>query len=160
MRCHKVALRLAGALLVLHPLGCGKGEEHRNGAADPVGAIRAVLAQDEALGADRNHAPESQPISQAIRDYVAGLQGIDFGGCPEEFTRAFRRHIAAWQRSIPFFAQFDHLRGEMHDIFESIRQQEGEARAGLESAEEDIWGTWDEVEAAARRAGAISDLGP
>lgn len=137
------------ALLLLPAIGCSPRESRE---AD---AVRSVLAQDDSLGTARNHAPETMPLTQSIRDYVAGLEAIDFSGCPEDFTTAFARHRAAWERSVDFFASFDELRGEMHDLFEQIRQGDADTRTRLESVEEDIWGTWAEVEAAARRAGAL-----
>jgi hypothetical protein len=147
---------LTAAVLSLVSTACGR-QERPDAEVDEIEAIRAVLAQDDSLGAVRNHAPENMPLSAVIRDYVTGLESINFRGCPESFTTAFQRHRQAWERSIPFFARFDTLRGEMHDLFEEIRQRDAKTREGLEAAESDIWGTWGEVEAAARNAGAMPE---
>jgi hypothetical protein len=123
------------------------GETERRGYAD---AIDRVLERDRVIGAERNRAPEQAPLADAVRRYVAGIDAIDFGGCPPEFTEAFRRHRDAWEASIVFFERFDGLRGEMHDVFDEIRRGDDDVRAELHRIEDRIWQTWDEVEAAAR----------
>lgn len=68
-------------------------------------------------------------------------------------------HLDAWEAAIPFFGRFDDLRGQLHALFERIREMGPEAAEQLRAAEAAIWGTWAEVEAAAepcraaRRAG-------
>ena len=83
-----------------------------------------------------------------IEAYARGLEGLDFGGCPEEFVDAFAEHREAWRASVPFFERHADLRGELHDVFETIRGYGGDEQAQLERHEEAIWSTWAEVEAA------------
>ena len=58
-------------------------------------------AEDSKLGGLRNHAPETASLVESVGSYVEGLDNIDFSGCPEDFTAAFRSHRDAWERSIP-----------------------------------------------------------
>lgn len=115
-------------------------------------AIARVLAADDEAGRRRNHACESAPLTEAIEAYLDELEALDYDGCPEEFAAAFRRHRQAWRDSLGLFGRYRQLRGEMHELFERIRAQDA---AALEAVEAEIWGTWDEVETAARRHGAI-----
>lgn len=118
-------------------------------------AITAIFAQDEELGAIRNQATEDTSLSFTIRQYVAEIDKLDFSHCPEDFTAAFGRHRDAWEKSIPFFSQFDTLRGEMHLLFEQIEQGgEVQGEAYREQLEH-IMGTWAEVEAAANKHQAL-----
>jgi len=119
-------------------------------------AIRAVLEADSELGGVRNHASESQPLAEAVRAYVGGLDAIDFGECPPDFTSAFRRHRDAWHESIRYFEEHDELRGELHDVFKEIRESGADARTRIEGIEKDILDTWAEVQAAVDRHGSGS----
>lgn len=122
-----------------------------------VTAIRAVLQEDTGLGGVRNHAPESMPLAEAVEAYVSGLDTIDFGGCPADFIAAFERHRDAWRESIRYFEEFDGMRGELHDLFDEIREIDADSRRRIEAIEKGIWDTWAEVEAAVERHGAGSD---
>lgn len=112
-----------------------------------VAAMQRVLSADEWLGRTRNLAPHDVPLSTAIKDYVAGIDQLDFTGCPPEFSAAFQRHRDAWHDSIPFFDGFPALRGEMHDLFDTIRAR-ADVGEQLVAIEKSIWDTWAEVEAA------------
>ena len=120
-------------------------------------AIRAVLEEDTRLGGVRNHAPESMPLAEAVRVYVRGLDAIDFGGCPSDFTAAFKRHRDAWQESIRYLEEYEEMRGEIHDLFDEIREVSADSRMRIESLEKGIWGSWAEVETAVDRHGGGSD---
>lgn len=111
-------------------------------------AMEAVISQDSKLGAARNEATRAQPIASVIENYVEALDALDLQQCPQDFAKAIRRHADAWRESISFFAQFEDLRGELHEVFEMIREQGGSARTGLEQAEAAIWSTWADVEKA------------
>lgn len=156
-----VARRAAGlsltALLVTTALLAAASEAPPE---SPAEAIRTVLERDRELGATRNHQPERDSLANTVRDYAAGLDGIDFSACPKEFTAAFRRHRDAWQAAIEPLGKYDDLRGELHQLFDQIRARGGEARKELESLEEQIWGTWKEVEEAARAHGALEAESP
>lgn len=114
-------------------------------------AIRAVLEEDSELGGVRNHTSELQPLAEAVRAYVKGLDAIDFGKCPSDFTNAFKLHRDAWHESIRYFEEHDEMRGELHDLFDEIRGIDADARMRIEGIEMDIWGTWAEVESAVDR---------
>lgn len=118
-------------------------------------AIRTILARDSELAAIRDHACEDTALSATIRQYVAGIDAIDFSGCPAEFTGAFRRHRDAWENSIPFFGQFDSLRGEMHVLFNTIAESGENQKAAYEKELKAIMDTWGEVETAARHYQAL-----
>lgn len=124
--------------------------------ADWVVAMEAVFAADSAMGARRNHAPETDSLAAAVETYVRDLETLDFSVCPPEFARAFAGHREAWRQSLPFWRRFPDLRGEMHDLIEEIRRQEPEQEAELDSVLKQIWDTWGEVEAAAQAYGVPS----
>jgi len=118
-------------------------------------AIRRILAEDEELGGIRNHACEDTSLSATIRQYVAAIDALDFNACPADFTTAFQKHRAAWAASVPFFAQFDDLRGEMHDLFTIIEKGDKAQKAAFDEKLKLIQSTWMEVEALARRYDAL-----
>ena len=108
--------------------------------------IDNILDQDEILGEKRNHDCEVMPLSETIKLYVAGLDGLDFTNCPEAFSVAFSKHKDAWLAMIPITDNYPDLRGEMHDLFDVIEQ--GENEEAFSPALKTIWDTWAEVEAA------------
>jgi hypothetical protein len=112
--------------------------------------IERVLERDSELGDVRNHASETGPLADAVRGYIAGLDALDFAGCPADFETAFVRHRNAWESSLEFFEQHAALRGEMHTLFDEIKALGGDAEDGVVIIENGIWTTWAEVEIAAR----------
>lgn len=148
------------AVLMVSAMGCSHAGPPEPGTVpdpDPAAvAIQSVLAADEVAGARRNEASRHRPLHRVVADYVADLQALDTARCPADFTAALADHREAWRASEEFFARYDGLRGEMHVLFERIRAMGEGDRRGLEEVEEAIWGTWDEVEAAARRHGALT----
>jgi ketosteroid isomerase-like protein len=113
--------------------------------------IQRAITQDEILGSVRNEACHRRPIADVIADYVEALDLIDLDACPSDFAHALRAHRDAWHASIPFFTGFAELRGEMHEVFESIRARDATSRTTLEAAEARIWGTWSDVEKSVER---------
>lgn len=103
--------------------------------------IQHILSRDDALGSIRNNASEKQPLATAIAEYSDALKQLDYSTTPQIFKETFLRHIQAWDNSIKFFEQFGHLRGEMHDLFDQIR----ETNAELAIHEKAIWDTWRNV---------------
>jgi len=153
---------IAGATVLIGLLASGcqmkRAPESRPATSqesDYVTAIHDVLSVDGELGMLRNRGTETESIVSSIRAYVAGIDGTDFSGCPEDFTEAFRWHRDAWEKSMAFFERFPSLRGEMHDVFEAIRSEGGETQTELERVEALIWDSWAEVEAVAADYGAI-----
>lgn len=139
---------LASALWLSGSVVGGETSEPKPAYAE---AIQAVMAADHRLGTIRNHASEDAPIARAVEAYVAGLDALDLGQCPQDFVQALTLHRNAWHDAIGFFEQYSELRGELHDVFEAIRGQDDTSRAGLEAVEADIWGTWAEVEASMKK---------
>lgn len=112
-------------------------------------AMRRVFKVDELISDLRNHLPEKTTIAIAVANYVRGLDKIDFSGCPPEFVGAFKKHRHAWAASVQFFAQFDDLRGEMHELFDRIRERKDDSSRQLERHFKAIMSTWEELSAVA-----------
>jgi len=106
--------------------------------------VERVLAMDDTLGRQRNHACEQVSLSRAINDYVNGLREADFTDCPDNFKQAFDSHIRAWINIIQVTDKYPAVRGEMHDLFNQIAQSKGSTEFNAYLAE--IWNTWDAVE--------------
>lgn len=138
------------------PVTGRKGAVSAPSGAETLAAIERVLAAYEVLARVRNHASETAPVADAVRDYVAGLESLDFSATPAAFEAAFARHRAAWEAAIPVLEPHAELRGEMHAVLEEIRRRD-DARILLEEAEARIWGSWAEVERVARTHGALPE---
>ena len=110
-----------------------------------------MISADERLGRTRNQSTHDGSLADAVRGYVKSLDRVDFGGCPADFVVAFQAHRDAWESSISFLAEFDELRGEMHDLFEVIRKTDLETGLRLERLESAIWSTWADVEEVAEK---------
>lgn len=108
--------------------------------------IEHIIAMDDSLGKVRNHACETISLSQTIVDYVQGMNDLDFGSCPKEFTQAFTNHKNAWLRTLKVTDGYPDLRGEMHDLFDAI--EAGPDSSDFKPLVKSIWDTWGEVEAA------------
>ena len=80
------------------------------------------------------------------------LDHIDFKQCPADFVTAFHAHREAWQSAIPFLQRHDALRGEMHELFNKIRELDEANRNELESINRSIFASWTDVEKAAAAA--------
>lgn len=113
--------------------------------------MKNAIALDDSLGRARNYACERISLSETIREYVAGMEKIDFGACPTDFSEGFRQHIAAWSALLPLTDKHADLRGEMHVLFKQLESgPEGEAfKAGVKK----VWDTWALVEAAIKANG-------
>lgn len=108
------------------------------------GCVAEAIALDDSLGYARNHACETLPLSQAIRQYAEAIQKIDFTGCPQAFTSGFQHHAAAWLSLLPVTDQYPGLRGEMHALFEQLKS--GKYAEQFKLLELTIWSTWKEIE--------------
>jgi hypothetical protein len=106
--------------------------------------ISRIFAQDDSLGTLRNHASEKEPLSSAIRTYLRDLQQLDFRGCPPDFTQAYTAHRMAWEGVLPITDRHQHLRGEMHDLFDQLEHSSDSILFRQRVAA--IWSTWDDVE--------------
>ena len=108
--------------------------------------IEKIIALDDSLGTIRNHACKTISLSETIKQYTAGMNQFDFQTCPEAFTVAFKKHIAAWTDMLVVTNQYPELRGEMHDLFDQL--EVGEQAELFKSLLKSIWDTWAEVEQA------------
>ena len=105
-----------------------------------------VFEADAALGKLRNKQSKTRSLSETIDEYVAGMKAIDLEECPEPFKEAFRSHIVAWDQMTQVTDHYPELRGEMHELFEQLKESEHAAEFKRLYAE--IWDTWEAVEAA------------
>lgn len=110
--------------------------------------VGRILEMDRILGKQRDLVCQHASAATAVRAYLIGLDVVDFQACPQEFVAAFRAHRNAWEQSIPFLEDHDSLRGEMHDLFDQIRQLGDEQRTRLDKHVREITETWAVVEKA------------
>lgn len=108
--------------------------------------IKNIMQMDDSLGTIRNHACEKISLSKTIKNYIKGLENLNFKNCPEKFTRAFDNHRQAWEKMIPVSDNFPDLRGEMHDLFDII--EKSDEAENFKIRLKAIWDTWAEVETA------------
>ncbi len=138
-----VVLGMTDAVSTLAQDGAGT-----RSAGEVPAEIERILEMDRILGKKRNLICEHASAATAVRAYLIGLDAIDFRPCPKEFVAAFRAHHNAWESSIPFLQIHDSLRGEMHDLFDKIRQLNDEQRTQLDKHVREITETWTMVEKA------------
>ena len=112
-------------------------------------AMQRVLQADQKLGANRNTQCKTDSLGTTIENYVREMKQVNLDDCPPRFKTALLKHLDAWKQSIDFFNSHNQLRGEMHDLFNQIRQVDDSEAQQLKQAEDEIWSTWSEVEAAA-----------
>ena len=106
--------------------------------------ITFIIEEDNVLGELRNKAPLDIPLHKAIKQYAEALYNLDYTECPEEFTKAFLAHVADWESLIPIAKKYPDKRGEMHDVFDELRETEdGEA---FEQRINEIRASWKIVE--------------
>ncbi|MEW4923675.1 hypothetical protein [Algibacter sp. 2305UL17-15] len=108
--------------------------------------INFILSQDDSLGRIRNHACKSISLSNTIDQYVASINNLDFKNCPKDFFHAFENHMNAWTGMKQVTDNFPDLRGEMHDLFDTIAKSK--YKQTFDPLLKDIWDTWELVEAA------------
>lgn len=108
--------------------------------------IKKVMEADNHLGRIRNHACEKISLSATIKDYVAGMEKIDFQDCPASFSTAFKRHQQAWSDMLVVTDHYPDLRGEMHDLFDILEKEKDADQ--FKALLKQIWDTWAEVETA------------
>ncbi|QEL16708.1 hypothetical protein [Limnoglobus roseus] len=91
---------LATALLGL--VGCESAEAKRKAKAEAErAAIWAALTYDKAISQQTQRNVTLGEVFLGLSDhkkadYVRNLKRIPLDGCPEEFARAYREHIVAW----------------------------------------------------------------
>ncbi len=105
-----------------------------------------VLEIDRVLAAQRNQMPQTLPPADAIDAYVTGLAAIDFTNCPQDFADAYEKHRQAWAAAIPLLKEHSQLRGELHHLFDQMRQLDPAVGEQLNSHLQSISDTWSDVE--------------
>lgn len=103
-----------------------------------------IINKDDSLGKVRNYACEKIPLSNTIEQYVTSVQELDFSNCPGNFSLAFENHINAWEAMKQVTNHFPNLRGEMHDLFDTIAQSEH--KNTFDPLLKEIWDSWASVE--------------
>lgn len=123
-----------------------QGEDDSSNNAPTLGkaCIEKIIAADEKVGKIRNHACEKISMSQTIKNYVDALRKLDFSDCPTNFTKAFEKHINAWEKMIDITNKYPDMRGEMHDLFDEL--EKGEDSETFKPLLKAIWDTWDDIE--------------
>ncbi|MFD0962705.1 hypothetical protein [Pseudofulvibacter geojedonensis] len=115
----------------------------------PENCIEVILKKDSELGSIRNHACEKISLSTTIDNYVTSLQALDYTNCSPEFSQAFTNHQKAWLASKQITNKHPELRGEMHDLFDTINKTSDSTE--FKKLVKDIWDTWADVEKAAKK---------
>lgn len=130
-------------LCLLVIFSCKRSKENKT-TQNEKQCIEKVLVMDDSLGIIRNHACETIALSKSIEQYVNSLQQIDFTDCPDQFSKSFIRHEAAWLDMLEISDMYPNLRGEMHDLFDSLKT--GNDAERFNELLQNIWDTWGEVE--------------
>ncbi len=147
--------RQISILAVFFLSGCG-GSPTKEKALSPEevkkaekSCIETVLRIDDSLGTIRNHACETVSLSQAVTNYTESLGKIDFRQCPAEFTEAFNIHKKAWINFKQVSDIYPALRGEMHDLFDTIEKSADSTEFKKQSKL--IWDTWAKIDEIAKK---------
>ena len=106
--------------------------------------VKMILEKDSELGSKRNHDCESTSLSNTIDIYTQALSDLDFSDCPSSFSQAFQEHINAWIEMKEVTDGYPDLRGEMHDLFDQIRQTKDSTQFKIRLNM--IWSTWESIE--------------
>ncbi len=142
--CRVISFLLFGLFLIT---SCHSSKNKTvSASAQTSQCVDRVMAIDDSLGTVRNHACESISLSQTIKDYVNEMGKINYRHCPKEFSSAFKQHREAWKDMIVITDHYPDLRGEMHDLFDIIK--EGNHKEEFELRLKRIWDTWEVVEKA------------
>jgi hypothetical protein len=108
--------------------------------------IDSVIKQDSLLRHKRNLRCKEVAPSQAIREYAAGIDQINFTQCPALFATAFQQYKKAWLGMARVTDQYSKLRGELHEVLQEVANSKNavEFRQQLQV----LIDTWAEVEKA------------
>ncbi|MFC7356895.1 hypothetical protein ACFQO1_04280 [Jejudonia soesokkakensis] len=134
-------------------LGCKNAEKNNTkllieevSDASEKNCINTIINTDATLGKIRNEAPRLLSLSEAIDNYIFGIEAMDFKNCPGAFEAAFLDHKEAWAAIKEVTDKYPQLRGEMHDLFDQLEKTENGER--FKELLADIWSTWEKVERA------------
>ncbi|EDP69611.1 hypothetical protein FBALC1_05483 [Flavobacteriales bacterium ALC-1] len=112
--------------------------------------VTSILKQDDSLGTVRNHNCETISLSKTIAQYVNSVNNLNYENCTEEFEIAFKNHMIAWTEIQQVTDKYSNLRGEMHDLFDSIEKRKDSSV--FKALLKNIWNTWEDVETAKSNA--------
>ncbi|WP_418603117.1 hypothetical protein [Hwangdonia sp.] len=129
-------------VLIFVLIGCKQKE--KNHAVANKDCIEKIIKTDDSLGTIRNYECEKISLSQTISNYANSLNNLDFTGCPEQFKTAFKNHEQAWRNMMVLTNNYPELRGEMHDLFDTIKT--GKDSAAFNPLLKNIWDTWAIIE--------------
>ena len=125
------------------PLACSNSS-HKEIANSSDNCVKTIIAIDDSLGKIRNHQCEEISLSETIKNYTASLRSLDYSQCPQSFSNAFMSHIDAWNNVIEVTDKYSDLRGEMHELFDQIKQTSDSTQ--FKSLVAEIWNTWADIE--------------
>jgi hypothetical protein len=111
-------------------------------------AIENVLEIDRVLSTQRDQMTFHESLENSVTAYVLGLETIDDSKCPRDFAQALEGHRRAWKNSIEFLRQHESLRGEMHDLFDQIREMDKSVADELDRHFNEIMESWNAVDSA------------
>ncbi len=106
--------------------------------------ITRIIAADDSLGTIRNHACETGTLSSSIKNYVSGIEKLNFINCPAGFKKAFTTHKKAWIAMLTITDKYPDIRGEMHDLFDQL--EKGKDTVAFKKHMKKIWDTWAGIE--------------
>lgn len=141
-------MNLIFSLFMFPLLGCKESGKEMDSNQDftrkEISCIRRMLKEDDSLGSIRNEAGRKMPVSKSIKQYTEALEALSFKRCPPGFTEAFKEHKKAWEEMLPVTDKYSGLRGELHEIFDSIAVSKDSAE--FKTRLDKIWSTWELVE--------------
>ncbi len=119
-------------------------DELSGSSGNEYACIKYILETDSALGEIRNHNSKNISLSRSITEYTNVLLALNYSECPAEFSNAFKAHIQAWTDVKRITDNYPALRGELHDIFNSIEKTRDSVE--FKALVKNIWDTWTLVE--------------
>ncbi len=123
---------------------CGSKQKNHEEISSQKDCIAYIIRKDDSLGSIRNHACEAMSLSKSITQYVSGIDDLDFSNCPKSFVDAFAEHKKAWRNMKKVTDSLPNLRGEMHDVFDSISKTK--YNEAFDPLLKDVWDTWAQIE--------------
>ncbi|CAL2102311.1 conserved protein of unknown function [Tenacibaculum sp. 190130A14a] len=84
--------------------------------------VELIVKKDDSLGSIRNHDSKKISLSSTIDKYISSVEKLHFSDCSKDFNKAFQNHLSAWKDMKAVTDNHTLLRGEMHSLFDSIKQ--------------------------------------
>jgi hypothetical protein len=123
----KIFFNTAILLLMTLLTACNSAAEEKQPrviapSVEKLSCVEQILLMDDSLGTVRNHACEKISLSESIDNYVQGFESLDYEACPQFFRHAFGQHLDAWKDMMPITNKHPELRGEMHELFDQLKE--------------------------------------